>query len=96
MRYTAPMSVVIKNGTYKMENQNQSNILDLKEYKLAKIFCGDLAKVIPRVEASLLVLKPYARYSQVQSIIAVMETRLGILQAQYNKYKKVLDSKGKR
>jgi hypothetical protein len=89
---------ILKNGEYTMVNEppKNSNVMDMKAYKLARVFAKDMEKIIPRLQAAILFLKPYERYSQVAPVIAEMEQRLVILQAQYKRYSAIVKSKGKR
>lgn len=73
-----------------------NEVRDLKKYKFAKIVTNDMTKIIPRVQACIITLRPYRAYSQVAQILDELEIKLEVLKAQYNKYNKVVEEKGKR
>ena len=67
---------------------------NLRDYKQAKILEKDLKQIIHIINLSISALHGYSKYSPVSVIISSLQTNKTILEIHYNKYKKILETKG--
>lgn len=67
---------------------------NLRDYKQAKILEKDLKQIIRVIDLSISALHNYSKYSPVSVIISSLQTNKTILEIHYNKYKKILETKG--
>lgn len=70
-------------------------VYNLKHLRMARIFARDLDFLIENTQLQINKYKEYSKYSSVQKILYTLEEELGILRAQRNKCKNIIDSKGK-
>lgn len=68
-----------------------SKIVDIKEYKIAKVVVADLAIIIKTIDLTIQALSYYKKYKAVAHIISNLQTNKTILEVNYAKYKKILD-----
>jgi len=68
---------------------------DAKKYKFAKIVDHDLSAVVPVIEKTIRLLKPYRIYTSVARLLEDMEDRCGVLKLQLEKHKRIVKEKGK-
>ncbi|MEO5367580.1 MAG: hypothetical protein H7831_14740 [Magnetococcus sp. WYHC-3] len=71
-------------------------LLDLSNYKLAKIVKKDLPVAIARVEYSLKLLEPYKRYKAVANCIRTLKEERDTLKNHLATYDKIEKEKGKK
>ena len=69
-------------------------LLDLRLYKLAKIFVKDLPEIIKRIDTSLAALEPFQRYKPVALCLIILRAQKGVLQFELGNYSKLLKEKG--
>jgi len=70
-------------------------VLNLRQYKLSKIFVKDLAVMIELVQAQIKDLESYRRYKPVQRILATLNDELSTLKAHQTKCIDIVKNKGK-
>lgn len=68
-------------------------IVNINEYKKAKILVGDLEKIIKVIDLTIKGLSYYKKYEPVSQIISNLQTNKSILEISYIKYKKILEKK---
>lgn len=66
----------------------------LKDYKQAKILEKDLKQIIKIINLAISALHHYAKYAPVSVIISSLQTNKTILEIHYNKYQRILKTKG--
>lgn len=70
-----------------------SDIVNIKDYKIAKVVVADLEKVIQVIDLTIQALSYYKKYGPVSQIISNLQTNKTILEINYSKYKRILDKK---
>jgi len=68
-------------------------LINIKDYKLAKVIVGDLEVVIKAIDLTIQALSYYKKYGPVSQIISNLQTNKTILEINYLKYKRILDKK---
>lgn len=71
------------------------SINNLLEYKKAKILADDLEKILKVINLSISALHHYSKYAPVNVIISTLQTNKTLLEIHYNKYKRIVQTKGK-
>lgn len=71
------------------------SINNLLEYRKAKILVGDLEQILKVINLSISALHHYSKYAPVNLIISTLQTNKTLLEIHYNKYKRILETKGK-
>lgn len=67
---------------------------NLKNYKQAKILEKDLKQIIRIIDLAISALHNFSKYSPVSVIMSSLQTNKTILEIHYNKYKRVVETKG--
>lgn len=70
-------------------------VLNLKDYKLAKVFAKDLREVEKRIEASIKSLEPYSKYKPIATLIGQHRATKAVIEGHLAKYEKMIRSKGR-
>jgi len=68
---------------------------DLSEYRKAKIIIKDLDVILKIINLSISALHHYSKYAPVNLIISTLQTNKTLLEIHYNKYKRIVETKGK-
>ena len=71
------------------------SINSLLEYRKAKILAADLEQILKVINLSISALHHYSKYAPVNLIISTLQTNKTLLEIHYNKYKRILETKGK-
>lgn len=71
------------------------SVNNLLEYKKAKILAKDLEVILKIINLSISALHHYSKYAPVNVIISTLQTNKTLLEIHYNKYKRIIDTKGK-
>ena len=66
----------------------------LKNYKQAKVLEKDLKQIIRVIDLAISALHHYSKYSPVSVIMSSLQTNKTILEIHYNKYKRIVETKG--
>ena len=66
-------------------------LVNIKDYKIAKIVVADLKMVIKAIDLTIQALSYYKKYGPVSQIISNLQTNKTILEINYAKYKRVLE-----
>jgi len=69
-------------------------ILNLKNYKLAKIFKNDITKILEHVNQSIINLTPYIKYKPVVKMLAELRDQKSMLEAHLKNCNKIISDKG--
>lgn len=67
---------------------------NLQEYRRAKILTQDLEQILRVINLSISALHHYSKYAPVNLIISTLQTNKTLLEIHYNKYKRILETKG--
>lgn len=67
---------------------------DLKAYKLSHIYLKDLEYLINKLEIDIQQMNKYSKYTSVQRILHVIIEELGYMQANRDKCKRLIATKG--
>jgi len=70
-----------------------SNLINIKEYKIAKVLVKDLETIIKTIDLTIQALSYYKKYGSVSQIISNLQTNRALLETSYIKYKRILDKK---
>jgi len=70
-------------------------VLNLRDFKLAKIYVKDIEDIIKLIDASAKQLIPYVRYKPISKILTEMRANRSILESHLRKYKRLIESKGR-
>lgn len=71
------------------------SVNDLLEYRKAKLLAKDLEVILKIINLSISALHHYSKYAPVNMIISTLQTNKTLLEIHYNKYKRVVETKGK-
>lgn len=74
----------------------QSEVFNLKDYKEAKTVLPHINAVLKIINLSMMGLKMFKTYIPVAVILSTMNEQKVILEIYQQRYKKILDKKGKR
>lgn len=66
----------------------------LHEYRKAKVLAKDLEQIIKVINLTISALHFYSKYSPVNVIISTLQTNKTLLEIHYNKYKRIVETKG--
>lgn len=69
------------------------NVVNIKDYKLAKLVVKDLEKILKVINLTIQGLSFYKKYSSVSQIISTLQTHKTLIEISYNKYKEILEKK---
>jgi hypothetical protein len=67
---------------------------NLQEYRKAKILEKDLEQILRVINLSISALHFYSKYAPVNVIISTLQTNKTLLEIHYNKYKRIVETKG--
>jgi hypothetical protein len=70
-----------------------SDVINIKEYKLAKVLVSDLEKIILIIDLTIQGLSYYKKYEPVSLIISNLQTNKTLLEISHSKYKRILEKK---
>lgn len=70
------------------------SVNSLQEYRRAKILTQDLEQILRVINLSISALHHYSKYAPVNLIISTLQTNKTLLEIHYNKYKRILETKG--
>jgi hypothetical protein len=71
------------------------SVNNLLEYRKAKILAQDLESILRVINLSISALHHYSKYAPVNLIISTLQTNKTLLEIHYNKYKRIVETKGK-
>ena len=71
------------------------SVNNLLEYRKAKILAQDLKSILKIIDLSIAALHYYSKYAPVNVIISTLQTNKTLLEIHYNKYKRIVETKGK-
>lgn len=72
-----------------------TKVTDINAYKKAKIVVKDLLNTLGVIHSTIKQLERYSKYTQVADCISVLDQNKTLLEIHLNKYKRVLENKGK-
>jgi hypothetical protein len=70
-------------------------ILNLENYKFAKIITNDIEAICLKIEKCMKLLSPFTRYRDVNKLLNALRDTNQRLTAHHRKYEKIVKSKGK-
>lgn len=70
-----------------------NEVIDLKEYKKAKVLVKELEELIKIINLSINALSMYKKYVPVMECISMLQSNKTILEIHYHRYKRLIEKK---